>query len=42
MVQDLRDYVTRAGGRAKLLVKSLYGQISLTDAEKQEYFGEVQ
>ena len=41
MVQDLRDYVTHAGGRAKLMVNSLYNQISLTDAEKQEYFGDV-
>ena len=41
MVQDLLDYVTHAGGRAKLMVNSLYNQISLTDAEKQEYFGDV-
>ena len=41
MVDDLREYVTRRGGRALLIVDSLLSRVSLTEAERQEFFGSV-
>lgn len=42
MVDDLREYVTRKGGRAKLIVNSLMSRINISAEEKEQFFGNVQ
>ncbi len=40
MVQSLRDYVTRKGGRAQLIADSFINHSNLTSAERSQYFSD--
>ena len=42
MIDYMRDYVTRKGGRAMILVNSFLSHADLTAEEKEQYFREVQ
>ena len=41
MVQSLRDFVTRKGGRAQQILDSFLSHSNLTSAEKEQYFGDI-
>ena len=41
MVQSLRDYVTRKGGRAAQIAQSFINHADLTSAEIEQYFGDI-
>ena len=41
MVQSLRDYVTRKGGRAAQIAQSFISHSDLTSAEREQYFGDI-
>ena len=41
MVQYLRDYVSRKGGRAAQIAQSFINHADLTSAEIEQYFGDI-